>query len=243
MIRTLFAGIYLFFLVVLVAPVFILHAYLTGSADRMYRVGVGGLRLLLRMAGARVRVVGVENIPPGVCVFVANHTSNVDPPAVVAAIPRRVGLLAKKEVFRIPIVKSVLLLANIVPVDRKDRDAAAASVDKAVENLKSGVSYLVYPEGTRSRDGRLLPFKKGSFVMAIEAAVPIVPISVVGAHKIMRKGKWAIHPGEILVKFGRPIDASAYAIERRADLLAVVHAAVAAGLPPDQQPAGPPEAL
>jgi 1-acyl-sn-glycerol-3-phosphate acyltransferase len=128
-------------------------------------------------------------------------------------------------------------LTGIVPVDRGDRDAAAASVDRAVQSLKSGLSFLVYPEGTRSPDGRLLPFKKGTFVMAIEAGVPVVPVSVAGAHKVMRKGEWAIHPGEIVVKFQPSVDASQYTLEQRGELLERVQAAVAAGLPGDQQPA------
>ncbi len=241
MIRLFIASIYMFFLVLLVGPPFILHAYFTRKADLLYRTAIGALRVLYRLLGIHVRVEGLENIPQSVCVFMANHTSNADPPAMVFAIPRRVALLAKKELFQIPIVGAALSVASIVPVDRKDRESAVASVEKAVANLKAGVSFLVYPEGTRSRDGRLLPFKKGTFVMAIEAGAPIVPVSVARAHKIMRKGEWAIHPGQIVVRFGRPIDASAYTVDQRAELLAVVHAAVAAGLPEDQKPLVPPE--
>jgi 1-acyl-sn-glycerol-3-phosphate acyltransferase len=241
MIRLFFASIYMIFLVLLVGPPFILHAYFTRNADLLYRTAMSALGLLYRLLGIRIRVEGLENIPQGVCVFMANHTSNFDPPAIALAIPRRVALLAKKELFKIPIVGAALTVANIVPVDRKDRESAVASVDKAVANLKAGVSFLVYPEGTRSRDGRLLPFKKGTFVMAIEAGAPIVPVSVAHAHKIMRKDEWSIHPGEIVVRFGRPIDASAYTVDQRAELLAVVHAAVAAGLPADQKPLVPPE--
>ncbi len=236
MIRLLFAATYMFLLVILVGPPFILHAYFTRKADALYRTGLGAMLILYRAMGIRIRAEGLENIPPGVCVFMANHTSNLDPPAIANSIPRRVALLAKKELFKIPIVGAALAVANIVPVDRKDREAAVASVGKAVAKLKEGVSFLVYPEGTRSTDGRLLPFKKGTFVMAIEAGVPIVPVSVAGAHKIMRKGEWSIHPGEIVVRFGHPIDASAYTADQRTELLAVVHAAVAAGLPADQQP-------
>ena len=231
----------MFVLVILVGPPFILHAYFTRDVGLLYRTGMGALMFLYRMLGIRVRVEGLENIPQSVCVFMANHTSNIDPPAIVHAIPRRVALLAKKELFQIPIVGAALTVAKIVPVDRKDREAAVASVERAVANLRAGVSFLVYPEGTRSRDGRLLPFKKGTFVMAIEAGAPIVPVSVANAHKIMQKGKWAIHPGEIVVKFGRPVDASAYTVDQRSDLLDLVHAAVAAGLPTDQQPAAPAE--
>ncbi len=237
MIRSILVVIYLALFVLFVGIPVILYAALTGAADTLYRVSVRGLKGMLWLAGVRVRVEGLENVPPGVCIFVANHTSNSDPPALVVAIPKRVSLLAKKEVFRLPILATAFRLAGIVPVDRADRDSAAASVDRAIESLKSGLSFLVYPEGTRSQDGRLLPFKKGTFIMAIEVGVPIVPVSVGGAQKIMRKGELAIHPGEIVVKFHRPVDASRYTLEQRGELMARIQAAVAAGLPEDQQPA------
>jgi len=237
MIRSILVVIFLLLFVLFVGIPFILYAALTGAVDTLYRVALRGLRGMLWLGGARVRVEGLDNVPPGVCIFVANHTSNSDPPAIVVAIPKRVSVLAKKEVFRLPILATAFRLAGIVPVDRGAHDSAAASVDKAIQSLKSGLSFLVYPEGTRSSDGRLLPFKKGTFLMAIEAGVPIVPVSVVGAHKIMRKGEWAIHPGEIVVKFHPLVDASRYTLEQRGELLERVQAAVAAGLPEDQQPA------
>lgn len=214
----------------------ILYSFLTGSVDLLYRVSKATILLLMRALGVRVRVEGLNNIPQGVCLFVANHCSNADPPAVLGVIPRRVSILAKDSLFRIPVVSWAFRLARFVPVNRANREAAVASVDRATEYLKQGVSFLVYPEGTRSADGRLLPFKKGSFVMAIKAGVPVVPISVVGAHRILRKNEFAIHPGEIIVKFSPAVDASVYEIGQRGALAARVHAAVAAGLPPDQQP-------
>ena len=119
-------------------------------------------------------------------------------------IPRRVALLAKKEVFRIPNPQQSLRLAKLVPVDRSDKEAAAESVDIAVEYLKEGLSFLVFPEGTRSRDGRLLPFKKGTFLMAIRAGAWVVPVSLAGTQRLMRKGDWTIHPGEVVVRYGPP---------------------------------------
>lgn len=236
MIRTVIGSLFLASFTLVLGPPLILHALLTGSVDLLYRVALKGVVFIVRFVGVRLRVEGLGNIPPGVCIFVANHTSSADPPAVVGAIPRRIAILAKQSLFKIPIVSQAFRLARFVPVDRADREAAVASVEKAIEHLEEGVSFLIYPEGTRSPDGRLLPFKKGSFVMAIKASVPIVPISVVGAHRVMRKGELAIHPGEILVRFHPPIDASAYTLEQRDELTARVHAAIAAGLPPDQQP-------
>ena len=104
MIRTLIVVLFLALYVLLLGPPFILHCILTGSPELLYRVGVNAARLALRIGGVRVRATGVENIPAGACVFAANHVSNIDPPAVVCAIPRRVGLLAKREVFRVPLL-------------------------------------------------------------------------------------------------------------------------------------------
>lgn len=230
------AVIYLAFLLVFIAPALMLYTVVVRSPELLYRVAMNGVRGALRLAGIRVRVEGLENVPPEVCVFVANHVSNVDPPAVVPVVPRRVALLAKKGLFRIPILGTAMRLANFVPVDRHNLEAAAASVDKAVENLRAGVSFLVYPEGTRSPDGRLRPFKKGSFVMAIQAGVPVIPISIVGTHKLMRKGELFVRPGEVTIRFGPGVDASTYTMEHRVQLLERVHSLVAAGLPEDQRP-------
>ncbi len=238
MLRALLMAVFLGLYILIVGPPFILHCVLTGSPDLLYRVGVAGARFALRLGGIRIRAEGTENIPAGVCVFAANHTSNLDPPAVVAAIPRRVALLGKKEVFSVPILRRALLLAHFVPVDRRNRTAAVASLKQATAHLQSGISYLVFPEGTRSPDGRLRRFKKGTFIMAIHAGVPVIPVSVIGAHLLMGKGSWAVRPGELRVCFHRAMDASAYRVEERESLIARVHAAVAAGLPPNQRPSG-----
>lgn len=236
MFRTVVVLIFLTLYLLILGPPFILHCVITGRVEWLYFIGVGGARLALRIAGIRVRAEGLENIPHDVCIFVANHTSNADPPAVVGAIPRRVALLAKKEVFRVPILARALLLGAFVPVDRGHREAAIVSVEKALAHLKSGISFLVFPEGTRSPDGRVRPFKRGTFVMAIRAGVPIVPVSVVGTHKLMRKGEFALRPGDVLVKFHPPVIARDFTVDRKAELLSRVYAAVVAGLPDDQKP-------
>jgi len=236
MTRTLAAIVFLFLGLILLMPWLILWSLITGSPDWMYEVTIKMVRAGLQVGGARVRVEGLENIPPGVCIFAANHVSNMDPLAFLPTIPRRVSILAKKEVFRIPILSTAIRLAKFIPVERGDRESAAESVDLAVQYLKEGLSFAIYPEGTRSRDGRLLPFKKGAFVMAIEAGVPVVPVSIVGAHKLMRKGEWVMRPGEVVVRFGRPVDASKYSMQRRGELREEVEALVAAGLPEEQRP-------
>ena len=196
----------------------------------------------VRVVGVRIRVRGLERIPRGVCLFVANHTSSADAPAVVGAIPRRIAILLKESLFKWPIAGQAFTLAHFIRVNRGARDSAIASVEKATEALKSGQSFLIYPEGTRSPDGRLQEFKKGAVVMAITAGVPIVPMVCSGAHRVMGKRSLVIHPGEILVEFLQPIDASKYSLEERDDLNEHVRQVMAAGLPPDQRPAGFPGA-
>jgi 1-acyl-sn-glycerol-3-phosphate acyltransferase len=237
MIRTAIVAVFLSLYTLVLGPPLILYTLVTRSADLLYWVGVKGLVFITRVAGMRVQVEGRENIPPGVCLFAANHTSNVDAAAIVDAIPRRIAIFGRKSLFDIPIVGLAFRLAKFVPVDRGNRDAALASVKQAVEYIKTGTSFLVYPEGTRSPDGRLHRFKKGSFVMAIEAGVPIVPVACSGAHRIMKKNSLVIHPGKVTVQFGKPIDVSGYNVEQRDALAQYVHDAVAAELPEDHKPA------
>jgi 1-acyl-sn-glycerol-3-phosphate acyltransferase len=236
MIRTIMVLTFVALALIFVQPLLIFWTLLTGDANFMYWTFIGALRIVLRLAGIRVRVQGLENIPSGVCVFAANHASNLDPIALVPKIPRRVALLAKKEVFSIPILSKALRQAKLIPVDRGDKEAAAESVDIAVEYMKEGLSFCVFPEGTRSRDGRLLPFKKGTFLMAIRGDAWVVPVSLAGTQRLMRKGDWTIHPGEVVVRYGTPLKATEYAEDQRDQLRQRVQDLVAAGLPEDQKP-------
>ena len=228
--------------ILLVGPPLLVYTLITKNPDPVYWAGVKGVMFFVRVVGVRIRVRGLERIPRGVCLFVANHTSSADAPAVVGAIPRRIAILLKESLFKWPIAGQAFTLAHFIRVNRGARDSAIASVEKATEALKSGQSFLIYPEGTRSPDGRLQEFKKGAVVMAITAGVPIVPMVCSGAHRVMGKRSLVIHPGEILVEFLQPIDASKYSLEERDDLNEHVRQVMAAGLPPDQRPAGFPGA-
>lgn len=235
--RTVFIAVFLSLYILIAGPPLLVYTLVTRHVDPLYWAGVRGVVFFVRAVGVKIRVIGRERIPPGVCLFAANHTSSADAPAVVGAIPQRVAILLKKSLFKWPIVGQAFTLAQFIPVDRSSRDSAIASVDKAAEAMKQGQSFLIYPEGTRSPDGRLQQFKKGAVVLAIRAGVPIVPVACSGAHKVMEKRSLIVHGGEILVEFLPPIDASAYTFEQREELNARVHAAMAAGLPEDQKPA------
>ncbi|HEY6129569.1 MAG TPA: lysophospholipid acyltransferase family protein [Candidatus Acidoferrum sp.] len=242
MLRTIFIAIVLSLYSILVGIPLLIYTVISKSPDALYWAGVRGIVFFIRMVGVRIRVAGTERIPPGTCLFVANHTSTVDAPAVVGAIPRRIAILLKKSLFGYPIAGQAFRLAHFIPVDRSKHDSAIASLEKATEAIRGGQSFLIYPEGTRSPDGRLQEFKKGAVVMAIKAGVPIVPMACSGAHRVMQKRSLKIAPGEILVEFLEPIDASKYTFEEREKLNETVHHAMAAGLPPDQRPIGFPGA-
>lgn len=236
MLRTLFIGVFLSLYTIVAGIPLLVYTVISRSPEALYWAGVRGVMFFVRAAGVRVRITGTERIPAETCLFVANHTSSADAPAVVGAIPRRIAILLKQSLFRYPIVGQAFQLAHFIPVDRSNHESAIASLEKATEALRGGQSFLIYPEGTRSPDGRLQQFKRGAAVMAIKAGVPIVPIACSGAHRVMGKRSLIMHPGEILVEFLEPIDASRYALDQREELNTAVHSAMAAGLPPDQRP-------
>ncbi len=242
MFRAIFICIFLPLYMLVAGPPLLLYTLISRNPNPLYWGGVKGIVFLMRLAGVKVRIKGRERVPAGACLFLANHTSSADPPAVVDAIPRRVAILLKESLFKWPIAGQAFALAGFIPVNRSERESAVASVEKATQLLRGGQSFLIYPEGTRSPDGRLQAFKKGAVVMAIKSGVPIVPIACSGAHKVMRKRSLRIYPGQILVEFLEPIETSGYSFEERDALNDRVHDALAAGLPPDQRPVGFPGA-
>jgi 1-acyl-sn-glycerol-3-phosphate acyltransferase len=236
MIRTAIGFIFLSLCILIVLPFLMLYSFLTRDKDTLYHSSLNLVFVTYRIWGVRSRAEGFENIPAGPCIFAANHTSAIDPPAIMHCFRRRVGILIKKSIFSTPIVGPAFKLGQFVPVDRARREEAMGSVDLASQYLNQGLSFLFYPEGTRSPDGRLLPFKRAGFALAIRAGVPVVPVACVGAQRIMPKNSLRIQPGEIVVRFCPPIAASAYTIEQRGALSERVHEAIAAALPLDQQP-------
>ena len=236
MIRTCLLVLFFALAIVFGLPWLVLWTILTGKPDFMYAIAMKAVRFGNRLVGVRVRTIGLENIPAQPCVFIANHVSNMDPLVFIPAIPQRVGILVKRELFRIPIFSSAMIRAQFTPVDRGDRESSGKSISAAARILKEGLSYAIFAEGTRSADGRLRPFKKGGFTMAIEAGAPIVPVAIAGTQRLWPKGSWTITPGEATVAFGPAVNASEYTIESRAELIQRVQSLVAAALPPEQQP-------
>jgi 1-acyl-sn-glycerol-3-phosphate acyltransferase len=159
----------------------------------------------LWLAGVRVEVVAPRGLPAGPAIYASNHESALDVWALLRSIPRNVRFIAKQELFRIPVFGWYLRMARFVSVDRRNHARAVASLKKAAEIVRSGISLIVFPEGTRSGDGRIQPFKKGPFVVAMEADVPVVPIAIAGAAELNPKGKLVIRPGTIRIGVGEPV--------------------------------------
>ena len=212
------------------------YSFVIGDIGPLYRVVMRIIRAGLRAAGIRVRVAGLENVPVDrACIFMCNHVSNLDPPVVLPCLPGRSSVLLKKELMRIPLLGTAMRMAKFVPVERShSRDAAQRSVAAAGEALKSGLHILVYPEGTRSISGRLSTFKKGPFFLARETQAPIVPVAVSGTQGMMKKGSFAIAPGAAKVELLPAVYPGDYAT--REELMAAVHAALAAALPEEMRP-------
>src|SRR2546423_1927938 len=171
--------------------------FITRNADFLFKLGISIGQFGVWLAGVRVEVRGYENFDHrGTYIFMSNHVSNLDPPIVIPRIPGRSSVLVKKELFRIPILGPAMRLASLVPVDRSNREAAIASVQAGTRVLKTGIHMTIFPEGTRSPDGRLLDFKKGQFYLATDSGISIVPITITGTEKLMAKGAAIIHPGK-----------------------------------------------
>jgi 1-acyl-sn-glycerol-3-phosphate acyltransferase len=236
MIRALFVIVITFLYILIVGLPFLLYAWLTKNTDKLYHIGMVGARMALWLSGVQLEVHGLEKIPHGhAAIYMPNHQSNCDPPAVISLLPP-VLVMAKQEFFRIPILGTAMLRRGFIPVDRQNRERAIAAVEQAVQSLKAGNSFMAFPEGTRSRDGRLQEFKKGLFVMAIKAGALIVPVSVSGARHVMPKGKFAIHPGRVRITFHDPISAANYDLADRRALIRVTRQAILQGLAPEEWP-------
>jgi 1-acyl-sn-glycerol-3-phosphate acyltransferase len=213
------------------------YTLIVGDISLLYRVAMWITNAGVRAAGIRIEVIGLQNVPAGrSCIFMSNHVSNLDPPVELPLLPGRCSVLLKKELMSIPILGRAMRMAKFVPVERGHRrDAARASVEAAADALRSGLHILVYPEGTRSLDGRLSTFKKGPFFLAHETQAPIVPIALSGTQTMMRKGSQAIKPGLARLQMLPVIEPSQY--ETREELMLAVRSAIADALPPEMKPA------
>jgi 1-acyl-sn-glycerol-3-phosphate acyltransferase len=204
---------------------------ITGDIMPLYRSAMFVVRLGFRLAGVHIQVIGLEGVPVGVaCIFMCNHVSNLDPPVLLPLIPIRTSVFLKRSLMKIPILGYGMRLAEFVPVDRGGSvEGAQESTERAKTVLHKGIAITTFVEGTRSRDGILLPFKKGPFYLAMESGAPCVPISISGTEAMMRKGSLRIRPGTVRVVFHAPIYPGK--IGDRDALMQAVRDAIASGLP------------
>ena len=217
--------------VLLLGPPFLLVALATGNALTLYQVALGGVRLGLWLSGIRVQVRNPENIQRDrAAVYAVNHASNVEPPILYETLSElfpRLRILYKAELRKLPILVRAFDLAGFVPLERGNRDQSLPAIERAAAALREGNSFLIFPEGTRSRTGELLPFKKGGFIMAVKGQAPIVPVAIVGARDAMRKGSLIIRPVRVTVSFGAPVPTTGLTLEDREPLISAVRGAVA----------------
>jgi 1-acyl-sn-glycerol-3-phosphate acyltransferase len=206
-------------------------SFLIGDIAPLYRLAMRIMHAGVVAGGIRVEIVGKENLPAGrSCIFMSNHVSNLDPPVLMPSLPGRSSILLKKSLMGIPVLGVAMRMAKFVPVERGSNvEAAKTSIAAAASALREGLNIIVFPEGTRSRDGRLAAFKKGPFFLAEDTKAPIVPIAISGTQHMMRKGSFAIAPGVARVEFLKPIDPEEYA--SREELMAAVRGAINAALP------------
>ena len=212
--------------VLLAGPPFLAIAIAFKKVPLLYQVGLGGVKLGLWLSGITVRTHGRENLQlDRAAVYAVNHTSNVEPPILFLALSPlfpRLRVLYKAELRKLPILVRAWDLAGFVPLERGNRDQSLPAIDRAAEALREGNSFLIFPEGTRSRTGELLPFKKGGFIMAIKGQAPIVPVAITGARDAMRKGSFVIQPVTVNVRFGTPVESREISLEQRDRLATAV---------------------
>jgi len=218
-------------LIIPVAIIFIPWTLITGDVLPLFNATEWLVRVAYRVAGIRIAVEGRELVPPGkACIFMANHVSNLDPQALIPEIPGRTSAFLKRSLMKIPIVGYGFRLGEFIPVDRKGSAVRAQqSVAAAQRLIDKGIHITTFVEGTRSKDGRMLPFKKGPFYLAMQTGAPCIPVSIYGTETMMAVGSLRIKPGTAHIVFHAPVNPGDYAT--RDELSAAVRAAIASGLP------------
>ena len=220
MVRTAFIILYVLPATAVFAIIAIIVSFFTHSGNPVHIVARIWSRSILFISGIDVSVQGLSNIDPSQSyIYMSNHRSNFDIPVLLGCLPVQFRWLAKAELFKIPIFGRAMTGAGYVKIDRSNRESAFKSIDRVAAKMKDGVSVMIFPEGTRSEDGNVKPFKKGGFVMAVDSGVPIVPVVMRGTRSIMAKGSWRIFPGSVSLSIEKPIITTGYTRDTKDDLI------------------------
>jgi 1-acyl-sn-glycerol-3-phosphate acyltransferase len=214
-----------------IGPPILVASFFDGGRT-MLRLGRVWVRWIVRSFGVRIEAEGLENVPTHApVILMSNHQSLCDIAAIVLTLPESVSwrFVAKRELTRVPIFGQVLVASGHVIIDRGDRAKAVESLHRAAERIRAGTTVIVFPEGTRSPDGHLRHFKSGPFHLALEAQVPIVPVTVSGSQRVTPKGELRVRPGTVKITYGKPIPTRGLSIEHRKQLAARVREAIAQG--------------
>ncbi len=198
----------------------ILLSFFRLTGNPVHKIAELWARSILAVSGIDVTVRGLAKLDSAKSyIFMSNHQSNFDIPVLLAHLPVQFRWLAKAELFKIPILSRSMRAAGYISINRFDQQSAFKSLEQAAAKIQAGVSVMIFPEGTRSYDGRIRPFKKGGFVLAINSGVPIVPVVIHGTFPIMPKGSLHINPGAVVLEIQTPIDTAGYSLESKDALI------------------------
>jgi len=231
MIKTLFIAAWVVLETFVLGVIAILMSFFVRTADPIHKIAVLWAKLILFVSRIKVTVSGLSNIDPSKSyIYMSNHQGNFDIPVLLSCLPVQFRWLAKAELFKIPIFGRGMRGAGYISIDRFNRSSAFESISEAARKIKNGVSVMIFPEGTRSIDGKIKPFKKGGFVLAVDSGVPIIPIILHGTREIMPKGRIHIKPGHVNMDIQEPIETSGYTRESKDELIEQVRNVICKGL-------------
>ena len=220
MIRTALIILWVVLTTAFFSGIAIIASFFSRTGDCVHIIAGIWARSILWVSRVHVRIHGLSNIEPDKSyVYMANHQSNFDIPVLLGYLPVQFRWLAKAELFKIPVFGRAMLGAGYVKIDRFNQESAFESISEAAQKMKNGVSVMIFPEGTRSKDGRIRPFKKGGFVMAVDSGVPIVPVIIRGTLPIMAKSSLRINRGDVEMEIAKPIDTIDYSRETKEELM------------------------
>ena len=233
MFRTLLCWVIFLFTTVILGTVAILLSLFDSSGNVPHLVARFWGKIQLRITGTRVRIQGLENLDPqGSYILVSNHQSTFDIFALLGYLPIQFRWTAKAELFRTPFMGWAMSRIGYIPIERSSPKKAYRSMLRAAEVVRNGVSVIIFPEGTRSPDGNLQPFKKGVFLLALKSRAPILPITIQGTSKIMRKGDWRIYPGQVRIQIDPPIETAGTPADKEEELSQRVRSTLVKNLAP-----------